>query len=163
MFRSKHFITAMLVAPVLAILGYFAVDFAVSEDPEVAREGGQYKLAAASNCRYESGQCTLSNGNFELEVEVGPGPSGEPMLHLESAFPLEGVQAAWLEDPTQERKPTALLNQDEANRLWSMPLAESPASDGELRLVAKARGSLYYAQTGTRFIEYQTSFGEDFR
>ncbi len=163
MLSNKHFITAMLVAPVLAILGYFAVDFAVSEEPETAREGGQYKLAAASNCRYESGLCTLSNGNFELRIQISENQAGDTVLHLKSEFPLEGVRAAWVQDDENGEQPSALSNLDDDRQQWTLPLNKAPSTDAELRLVAKAQGALYYGETTTGFIEYQTSFGKDFR
>jgi len=38
----------MLVAPVLAIMGYFALDFFVGETPHAAEEGQSYKLVGPS-------------------------------------------------------------------------------------------------------------------
>ena len=163
MLRNKHFITAMLVAPVLAILSYLAVDFAVSEDPQTAQAGEQYKLAAASNCRYESGLCTLSNGNFELRIEFDQQAGGEPVMRLRSEFPLEGVRVAWSGNAEDSEKPSALHQQDDSKQRWALPVSELPSEDAELMLVAKAQGALYYGETTTRFVEYQTSFGKDFR
>ena len=63
-------ILAMFVAPVLAIIAYFATDRIVSEKPHQAQQGNTYKLAAKSNCRYKSGQCTLHNGDVQVNVRV---------------------------------------------------------------------------------------------
>ncbi|MGY0646152.1 MAG: hypothetical protein ACW7DN_16410, partial [Paraglaciecola chathamensis] len=62
MFKNKHIITALIVTPLLAIAGYFATDYIVSERPQQAQQGGQYQLAALPNCRYASGKCGLKNG-----------------------------------------------------------------------------------------------------
>lgn len=52
---NKHVVIAMLVAPVLAVIAYFAVDASVSEPPKAAQPGQSYPLAVRSNCRYTSG------------------------------------------------------------------------------------------------------------
>ena len=37
--KNKHLVVAMLVAPVLAVLSYFALDVLVGEQPKPAEEG----------------------------------------------------------------------------------------------------------------------------
>ena len=37
--KNKHVVTATLVAPLLALMAYFAIDFFVGEPPQAAREG----------------------------------------------------------------------------------------------------------------------------
>ena len=64
MFKNKHFIVALLIAPILAIIAYFGVDIAVSEKPHAAKKGQSYKLVSKSNCRYTSGLCDMENGEF---------------------------------------------------------------------------------------------------
>jgi NADH:ubiquinone oxidoreductase subunit 3 (subunit A) len=61
MFKNWHVIIAMIVAPILAVLAWFAVDYFVAERPHAAKEGAAYSLIAKSNCRYDSGQCDLEN------------------------------------------------------------------------------------------------------
>ena len=68
MFSNKHVLVAMLVAPVLAIMAWFAVDYFVAERPHAAEEGATYTLLAKSNCRYASGKCDLENADFELTI-----------------------------------------------------------------------------------------------
>jgi len=72
-FKNKHVITAMIVAPILAIVSYYAVDLMVKEQPKAAVEGQAYKLIAKSNCRYSSGACDLVNGDFKSTVTVAQG------------------------------------------------------------------------------------------
>ena len=68
MFTNKHVVVAMLVAPILAILAWFAVDALVSERPHVAHEGGAYRLAAKPSCRYASGMCELENADLKISI-----------------------------------------------------------------------------------------------
>lgn len=39
MFKNKHFILALLIAPILSIIAYFGTDMALSEKPHAAKEG----------------------------------------------------------------------------------------------------------------------------
>ena len=38
-YKNKHVVVAMLVAPVLALIGYFSVDALVAEKPHAAQAG----------------------------------------------------------------------------------------------------------------------------
>jgi len=67
---NKHLIIAMIVAPILAVIAYYGVDRVVSETPHKAVKGQSYPLAAKSNCRYKSGECTLKNGDISLTINV---------------------------------------------------------------------------------------------
>ncbi len=44
MFKNKHFIIALLIAPILSLIAYFGTDMALSEKPHAAKEGESYKL-----------------------------------------------------------------------------------------------------------------------
>jgi len=57
--KNKHLVIAMLVAPVLAVLSYFALDVLVGERPKPAEEGQSYPLVEKPDCRYASGHCGL--------------------------------------------------------------------------------------------------------
>lgn len=67
MFKNKHFIIALLIAPILSLIAYFGTDMALSEKPHAAKEGESYKLASKSNCRYTSGLCDMENGDFKVK------------------------------------------------------------------------------------------------
>ncbi len=67
---NKHVVIAMLMAPVLALISYFAVDKLMADPPQAAVSGESYRLIEQSNCRYNSGQCALINGNFELRLKA---------------------------------------------------------------------------------------------
>ena len=163
MLRNKHVLAAMLITPVLAILGYFVVDFMVAEDPETAREGAHYKLADRSNCRYESGKCTLENGNFRLEVTIDRDDEGALWMRVDSAHPLEGLQAAWAEPGDENARPDALQPRNDNHTQWEGRLSAESLEGRQMQLAAKARGAYYLGEAGNEFVEYRTSFGEDFR
>jgi hypothetical protein len=64
-FKNKHVITSMIVAPILAIISYFTVDYYVAEVPHKAKQGQSYKMLVKPNCRWASGACVIDCG---LEV-----------------------------------------------------------------------------------------------
>lgn len=163
MFRNKHIIIAMLAAPVLAILAWVATDQMVGEEPEQAQAGGHYKLAGQSNCRYSSGECTLRNGNFEIEVRAEPSGPEQVRLTIDSRFPLQGAKAAWTMDPESEDRPGSLSAVNGDQHRWEGEVPAEGLEDATLRLALQANDAWYYSETGTRFMDYETAFGEDFR
>lgn len=163
MFKNGHVIAAMLVAPVLAILSYFAVDYMVSEEPVAARAGESYQLVARSNCRYESGECVMENGDFRLTITAESTTPGRVQLKVNSLHPLQGIQAAWLTDPEQPGQPETLRPLDASGRLWQGEVAAQTLDEPVLRLVVKAGEAYYYGETLARFMDYHSSYGEDFR
>lgn len=163
MFKNGHVIAAMLVAPVLAILSYFAVDYMVSEDPVAARAGESYQLVARSNCRYESGECVMENGDFRLTITAESTGPNLVQLSVESVHPLQGIQAAWLSDPEQPGRPQALSATNDGGRQWQGEVPAKTLEDPVLRLAVKAGDAYYYGETRARFMNYHSSYGEDFR
>ena len=69
-FTNKHVVIAMIVAPVLAVLAWFATGQLSGEKPQPAEQGKSYPLVEKSNCRYPSGACDLENENFKLRLTV---------------------------------------------------------------------------------------------
>ena len=148
---NKHLIVAMIVAPILAILSYLAVDRAVSESPVAARAGQDYPLVAESKCRYASGYCTLVNGDVRLKIDVRKTAEDSVMLSLESSLPLDGVVIEWQRDSQQGGGRQMLPSSDNYNQ-WQLEYGNSvEALDGILRVVAVAQGSRYYGETGLVF------------
>ena len=90
MFKNKHVIIAMIVAPILSILAWFAVGQFTGEQPQVAQPGQSYPLVEKSNCRYESGACDLENQDFKVRISLQAGVTG-PEFVLTATHPLEGV------------------------------------------------------------------------
>ncbi|TVP56393.1 MAG: hypothetical protein EA349_08110 [Halomonadaceae bacterium] len=161
--KNGHVIVAMLVAPVLAVISYFAVDFMVRDDPQVAQPGDEYRLISRSNCRYESGECVMENGEFRLTFTAESTAPDRVMLRVSSAHPLQGIQAAWADNPDQDG-PSGTLSPVNGDRLqWQGEVPATSGQDAFLRVAAKANDAVYFGQTHARFMNYETSYGEDFR
>lgn len=152
MWKNKHVIAAMLVAPVLALIAYFAVDYFVSERPHAAKPGVDYPLVARSNCRYASGSCDLVNGEFKLTIRATPERRGSLALTLQSHFPLVGASIGLASAPGAESRPTALSADDAERRAWSGVVAEPSSEQATLQIVAVAGESRYFAEVPTVFL-----------
>lgn len=150
MFKNRHVIIAMFVAPLLALGAYFLTDFIVSEDSIAAEEGQAYPMVAKSNCRYQSGVCTLANGEIELKVRVIQEADGSDVLMLKSNRNIEGAKIALLTD-FYEGSPVDLLASRNGDVIWSTALTENKSDVQELRVAVKSEGVMFYATTTTEF------------
>ncbi|MEQ6886712.1 hypothetical protein [Salicola sp. Rm-C-2C1-2] len=163
MFRNFHFIVALLVAPALAILAWYAADTMLSDKKEKAKEGLGYELIGESNCRYESGTCTMSNGNFKLDIQVDRAGEGKLAVRLESAHPLDAMSMGWVNPDADSTKQTMLEAVNEKATRWQGVIPGEASTKARMRVLARADGTSYYGDAKTVFIDYETSFGEDFR
>lgn len=162
--KNKHLILAMFIAPLLAVIAYFAVDQVVSEKPHAAVEGGSYKLAAKSNCRYKSGVCTLKNGDVEVKLRIEIIANSRAEVLLSSEMPVQNAFVSLVNDAgyeTVSSKPTSMLASAEQPGTWSAIIETVPAETSILRLALKISDAMYYAETTTVFMEYETSFPRD--
>ncbi len=151
MFRNKHLIIAMLVAPVLAIMAWFAVDYFVAERPHAAKEGATYALVAKSNCRYESGQCDLENADFKLSIRPGPVTAESMQLEITSAFPLQSATASIVSDGVPAA-PAAMTRKTEDALKWAGIIDLPGSEDSTLRVAVTAQGAAWYAEVPTVFL-----------
>ncbi|MFO7787243.1 MAG: hypothetical protein R6W87_05630 [Halospina sp.] len=163
MFRNFHFIVALLVAPALAILAWYAADAALGDRKEQAKEGLGYELIGDSNCRYESGTCTMSNGNFELDIKVDRAGEGDLAVRLESAHPLDAMTMGWVNPGADDTEQTPLEPANDKGTLWEGVIPGEASTKARMRVLARADDTSYYGEAKTVFIDYETSFGEDFR
>ena len=148
---NKHFIVAMLVTPILAVLAYFLTDYLVSERPHAAEQGVSYKLVAKPNCRYTSGKCELKNGDFLLTLKPERPNNNKVRLSLDANFSLQGAKIAISQSFGATPAPIDMQALDKAKKRWQTVI-DQPSSDGNfLRLVISARGSLYFADVTTIF------------
>lgn len=154
--KNKHLILAMVIAPVLAIIAYFGTDYVVSEKPKPAAAGSSYKLAAQSNCRYQSGACTLKNGDVVLRI-VADHDGRDVSLQLSSELPLDKVLIAFAE-PGAESSPS-LLEKTENN--WQAKLRAPMSAEALMRVAVNIGNTHYYAETPAVFIDYSTGFSRD--
>ena len=86
---KKHVIAAMLIAPILALIAYFGVDYLVREKPLAVQPGGHYKLNVKPNCRWESGRCTLVNADVSFDLSYA-----RSVVTIDSAVQAERILVA---------------------------------------------------------------------
>jgi len=146
-FTNKHVVVAVLVAPIMAIGAWYLVGLIGAETPHAAVEGNNYPLAAKSNCRYESGICSLENGDIEFELYIAPANTGSS-LWVRGNQSASGILVA-LSAGDQMPEPSA-MQFDTEEGAWFIDLPEVVA-ESELYLVAQVDGSSYFAETTTRF------------
>ena len=156
MFKNKHFIVALLIAPILAIIAYFGVDMAVSEKPHAAKKGESYKLVSKSNCRYTSGLCDMENGEFKVQFRSENINAQQLDLSLKSKFPLTGVKLSLVEAQDEQGTPIDMQVSDSTNQNWHVSLPAPTSDENWLRVVIQAENTLYYGDTQTRFVNYET-------
>jgi hypothetical protein len=150
-FTNKHFIIAMIVAPILAILAWFAAGEFAGEVPQQAEPGQSYPLVEKSSCRYPSGVCELENEDFRLSLSPRQGESGAELVLL-SSHPLDGVVLG-VGDIEQQVEPAAMRATDGQGLEWRLLLDRIPAPTERIRLVAMAGGSSYFADAATLFLQ----------
>ena len=131
MFKNKHVVVAMLVAPVLAIMAWFAVDYFIGERPHAAKDGAAYTLVAKSNCRYDSGQCDLGNSDFSLSLR--------PV-----SVTAVSIQLELLPSPMSSIANDALR--------WTAQIDRPSRADAAIRLAVTAQGATWYAEVPVVFM-----------
>ena len=162
LFTNKHVIVAFIVAPILAVITYYAVDYVVAEKPQAAQKGANYKLATRPNCLHQSGMCGFFNGDVEFDILWEGGDSGYGLVKVISKrLPLSGIKMAF-GDPNLTMPMD--LKMSEGNPLeWSVPMNYRPAPDEAIHVVAAINDSLYFGETTAAFFDYETSYHKDFR
>jgi len=159
--KNKHVIAALIIAPILSVLSYFAVDQIVSEKPHAAKAGAEYALVAKPNCRYASGKCGFKNGEFEVTItlaETGVGTA----INLESAVNLDGGKVSLaLENATDE--PVSFVQNDNSGKFWQAVIPTAYTGSEVLRIVLSAQEAIYYGDTVAAFGHYETTYGKDYR
>lgn len=158
--KNKHLILAMFVAPLLAIIAYFSVDYIVSEKPRAAQQGGTYKLAAKSNCRYQSGVCTLKNGDIEVKLHARRIDERMVELNMYSELPIQNAIISYVAGEFTS-EPVAMNTESAAAGDWYVTLELSDPENSQLRMALSIADAMYYAETTAVFIDYETSFSRD--
>jgi hypothetical protein len=151
LFTNKHVVIAMIVAPILAVLAWFAIGAFTGETPRPAVQGESYPLVAKSNCRYPSGACDMENEDFRLRIVYEQGLSGGELV-LTSSHPLDGVVLG-LADLDEQTAPAVMRASDGQGLEWRMAMITIPAPEQRFRLVAMAGGSSYFADAATTFLQ----------
>lgn len=147
--KNGHVVTAMLVAPLLAVFAWFAMGWLlgdVSTTPSVAQPGEAYPLLERSGCRYGGGRCVLANEDVELELSVSDGGR----VSIVSSVPLQSLLVALRSRPDPMPRPAEPVS-DEGTR-WSVQLDVRPTIDDGFRLAAVAGGAAYFGEASLRFL-----------
>ena len=135
----------MLVAPVLAVISWFAVDRIVRPAPLAAQAGQSFPLLARSNCRYASGQCTLFNGDFRVDLHVR-----ESRLVLVSEMPISAARVALVDSAGAMVFEADLLQATEPQP--GLVLPSNPGSIAAVHLALNSAGVLYFVETQSAFL-----------
>jgi len=155
--KNKHLLTASLMAPILALMSYFAIDALVGETPHAAEEGQSYQLVEKPNCRYDSGSCGLKNGDFELKLHTEELDDQRLRLVLKSVFPLDGVLVGLVENEASEESPVDMRPVGDDGLSWSLDLVRPDPESDRLRLVASSQGALYYGDVAMKFTLHEST------
>lgn len=166
MWTDRHVITALLVAPVLAILAWFAVGSLGGEKAQPARAGAAYPLLEKSNCRYASGVCDLENTDFKVRLSFTGNLSGNLSGELSGdgagnaggrldVYVSHAVDSALLSltRAPGDAAPRAMRRADTEGRRWRFALERQPDREQRLRLVLSRRGTAYFAEFSTAFLQ----------
>lgn len=151
-FTNKHVISAMIVAPILAIISYFAVDYYVSEVPHKAQQGELYKMLVKPNCRWESGQCDLVNGDFKVLITLERQIDGKIQFFIASQMALEEVNFALVKQRGGDSLPTSATWVEGNRMLWKTMAVEVNKSD-YLQFVISVNGATFYTEVPAIFID----------
>ena len=152
MWKNKHVVIAMIVAPILAILAWFAVGQIVGEQAQVAEPGAAYPLVVRSNCRWESGECDLANNDLQMTIlplELG---AQYTRLAIDSEFPLAQATFALVLNGNEV---VANAEQDiapEAPVRMTVTIPAFADPEAVLRVAVTVQESLYFAEVPVVFM-----------
>jgi hypothetical protein len=152
MWKNKHVIIALIVAPILSVLAWFAVGQIVGEKAMVAEPGAAYPLVARSNCRWASGECELHNN--ELEMTILPLELGAQYtrLSLDSEITLAQATFALLVNGTEVAATAERDTSPDAPAQMTVTIPEFADPEAMLRVAVMVEESLYFAEVPVVFM-----------
>lgn len=153
MWKNKHVVIALIVAPILSILAWFAVGQLAGEKPTAAEPGSSYKLVARSNCRYASGSCDLHNADFQLTIEPDMLTASSVALTMTSSHALQGAALGLVESSTAEGEPSPMTPSGNDGMRWQGLIPRPASSDQRIRVAVIAQGATWYAEVPVIFLE----------
>lgn len=151
MFANKHIVIALLVAPMLALIAWFAVDYFVAERPQAASPGSSYPLVAKPNCRRPGGECGLSNADLTVMLVVSRFDATGAELELTSAAPLGQAAAGFANDDVDEGPPSRLEPLDADRRRWRGRVSGRIGEGTAMRVLLRANEANFYAEVPVTF------------
>jgi hypothetical protein len=153
MWKNKHVVVALIVAPILSILAWYAVGNLVGEKPKAAEPGKTYKLVARSNCRYASGSCDLHNADFELTILPDMLTASSVALTMTSSHALQGAGLGLVESGSAGGEPSPMTPSGNDGRRWQGLIPRPASSDQRIRVAVIAQGATWYAEVPVIFLE----------
>lgn len=144
-FTNKHVVLALIIAPILSVIAWFAVDAFIGEQPHAAKTGQSYPLVAQSNCRYESGACDLENEDFTVTIQLIDGSyllSSE--YRIESALMAAGSSA---EVPA----PNPMQPIGATGKSWRIDGLGVPEAEDRIFVVIQSNGVTFFGDAATVF------------
>ncbi len=148
--NNKHVVTALLVAPLLAVLAWFLVGSLTGQpeqQPAPAEAGNSYPMIERPGCRYPGGDCGLSNEDFRLALAITP----EGQLRIASAVPLDYLLVGLVSEAGQPPAPAQPAGSGRDR--WVHNFGRLPGSDDRLRVVAVVAGASWFGEAGLTFME----------
>ena len=152
MWKNKHVVVALIVAPILSILAWFAVGQLVGEKPKPAEAGNTYKLVARSNCRYASGSCNLHNADFELTLEPGMVSASSVALTMSASHALQSA-ALGLIEPGLASQPSPMTRTANDGTQWQGLLPRPASAAAMIRVAVTAQGATWFAEVPVVFLD----------
>ena len=144
-FKNKHVIVAMIVAPILAILSWYATGFIVDEKEHAMKDGAIYTLVVRPNCRWASGKCTLSNSDLQIDI-TGKYTSHTLELDIKSPVPLSEIKIAY----DKKDKPQSMVYNKEKD-VWQ-GILDLKYKTQFINAVFVINSTVLYAQFPTTFL-----------
>jgi hypothetical protein len=142
---NKHTKTAILVAPILTILGFALAD--LWEESEAQQERA-FELVPFGHCDVSNQKCILKSGEFEINVMDDKG-----ITTVNSTFPID---TATLFVINKENKATPYpLGMKDSPYYWKRetPLGTLVSNKGDsakLRVIIEIKGGKYFAEFYTQ-------------
>jgi len=152
MWKNKHVVIAMIVAPILAILAWFAVGQIVGEQAQVAEPGAAYPLVVRSNCRWESGECDLANNDLQMTIlplELG---AQYTRLAIDSEFPLAQATFALVLNGNEVVGSAEHDTSSDAPARMTVTIPAFADPEAVLRVAVTVQDSLYFAEVPVVFM-----------
>ena len=152
MWKNKHVITALIVAPILSVLAWFAVGQIAGEKAKIAEPGAAYPLVARSNCRWASGECELVNN--ELEMTILPLELGAQYtrLSLDSEFALAQATFALLVNGKEVAATAEPDPSPDAAAQMTVTIPAFADPEAVLRVAVTVQETLYFAEVPAVFM-----------
>ena len=146
MWKDKHVVIALIVAPILAVIAWFGVDYIVAEKAQPAEAGSMYPLVARSNCRYDSGSCDLVNNDFEVTLRPIDLRSDRTILAVESKFELQQTSLALVVDGEETAGKGAPTETPDGETVWIVNIPVRAEPEAILRVAVTAQDSVYFIE-----------------